>query len=193
MKKTLNLRLRTYKKCKHEWGTFSTKGKEKRNAMVNELKNMKLNNPDMEQLRCLLIGPIGAGKSSFINSVKSVFQGYMAHGALAAALSSKGFTNTYKTCYIRNGTNRLPFALSDVMGLEPSEGYGIHPDDIINALKGHLPNGYKMQTCSNELGVPVNCILPVKNYHEEVGLDNDMDILILNAISQIMNFANDCI
>uniref|UniRef100_A0AAY5L269 G domain-containing protein n=1 Tax=Esox lucius TaxID=8010 RepID=A0AAY5L269_ESOLU len=272
---------------------------EKRNAMVNELKNMKLNNPDMEQLRCLLIGPIGAGKSSFINSVKSVFQGYMAHGALAAALSSKGFTNTYKTCYIRNGTNRLPFALSDVMGLEPSEGYGIHPDDIINALKGHLPNGYKvnqktqghshytvpfgpqndiltstffiyalrirttwscdsrvriatrqligfitkmkkirekasysiistteipqvvvmtmpdkacdlvekdvkkiytsivikkkMQTCSNELGVPVNCILPVKNYHEEVGLDNDMDILILNAISQIMNFANDCI
>lgn len=37
----------------------------------------------------------------------------------------------------------------------------------------------------------MNCILPVKNYHEEGMLDNDMDILILNAMTQIMNFAND--
>ncbi|XP_023993563.2 interferon-induced protein 44-like [Salvelinus sp. IW2-2015] len=49
----------------------------------------------------------------------------------------------------------------------------------------------KMQICSNELGVPMNCVLPVKNYHEEGMLDNDMDILILNAMTQIMNFAND--
>ncbi|XP_034143054.1 interferon-induced protein 44-like [Esox lucius] len=49
----------------------------------------------------------------------------------------------------------------------------------------------KMQMCSNELGVPVNCILPVKNYHEEGGLDNDMDILILNAFSQIVHHSND--
>ncbi|XP_045079774.1 interferon-induced protein 44-like [Coregonus clupeaformis] len=49
----------------------------------------------------------------------------------------------------------------------------------------------KMQICSNELGVPMNCILPVKNYHEEGVLDDDMDILILNAMTQIMNFAND--
>ncbi|KAJ7999708.1 hypothetical protein DPEC_G00197210 [Dallia pectoralis] len=170
------------------------------------------------------------------------------------------------------------------MGLEKNNGEGIHPDDIINALKGHLPEGYvfipdaplgeesekynkepniedmvhclvnvipadkisltsneviskmtmirkqaselgipqivvmtmpdkacklvgknvtkiytsiaiknNMQKCSNRLGVPMDCILPVKNYHEEVGLDNDMDILILNAVSQIVNFANDYI
>ncbi|XP_070296487.1 interferon-induced protein 44-like [Salvelinus sp. IW2-2015] len=49
----------------------------------------------------------------------------------------------------------------------------------------------KMQECSNELGVPMNCILPVKNYHKEKKLVNDMDILILDAMTQIMNFAND--
>ncbi|XP_029631992.1 interferon-induced protein 44 isoform X2 [Salmo trutta] len=174
------------------------------------------------------------------------------------------------------------FPLHSMMSWVWKPKNGLHPDDIINALKGHLPEGYefnpfhplsdqkkefiqnpslsdkthclvsivsadkisrmsvdvidkmksiraaasrlkipqvvvmtmpdmacdvvnkdvkrifyskaikeKMQICSNELGLPMNCILPVKNYHDEGMLDNDMDILILNAMTQIMNFAND--
>ncbi|KAJ7999233.1 hypothetical protein DPEC_G00213320 [Dallia pectoralis] len=255
--------------------------KQNRDNMVETLRNFNLNDPNMGQIRCLLLGPVGAGKSSFIKSVNNVFQGRTSHSALAGS-AKKSNTKTYNTHYIQNGTNRLPFAFNDVMGLETQNGCGIHPDDLISALKGHIPEGYKfnpvtpftdvnpdynqepniqdkvqclvnvislneisvmtkevinklemiqeianelgipqvvvmtmpdkacqlvktdvknmytsiaiqnnMQKCSNELGVSMDCILPVKNYHEENELNNDMDILILNAITQIVNYAND--
>lgn len=49
----------------------------------------------------------------------------------------------------------------------------------------------QMLECCNRLGVPMNCIFPVKNYHEEIQLNNDMDVLILSALTTILNFAND--
>ncbi|XP_066516985.1 interferon-induced protein 44-like isoform X2 [Hoplias malabaricus] len=49
----------------------------------------------------------------------------------------------------------------------------------------------KMQECSNLLGVPMNCIFPVKNYCEEITTNTNMDILILTAMNNIVNFAND--
>ncbi|KAJ7999704.1 hypothetical protein DPEC_G00197170 [Dallia pectoralis] len=256
--------------------------KQNRDNMAETLRNFDLNEPNLKHLRCLLLGPIGSGKSSFINSVNNVFQGRIAHNALGAATSGTSFTKTYKTHYIKNGPGSLPFVFNDVMGLEARKGTGIHYDDLINALKGHIPEGYqfnpvspltdeskeynrepniqdmvqclvnvipvnkislmsneviekmtmirekaselgipqvvvmtmpdkacelvgkdvkkiytsieikkKMQICSNYLGVPMDCILPVKNYHEEGGLDNDMDILILNTVTRIVNFAND--
>ncbi|KAL0977773.1 hypothetical protein UPYG_G00161010 [Umbra pygmaea] len=266
--------------------------KGKRDAMVDALRNFNLNDPEVGHLRCLLLGPVGAGKSSFINSVNTIFQGRVAHSALTTDCSSTSFTKTYKTYYITVGTNRLPFAFNDAMGLEDDiridigkdTPRGILHNDIINALKGHLPENYvfnpysalsdkseqykrspklsdkvhclvyvipanklsimskdvikkmkevreiasemgipqvvvmtmadmacdlvekdlqkvyfstalvkSIERCSIELGVPLNCILPVKNYHMEIDLDNDMDILILTAMTQIMNFANDYI
>lgn len=50
---------------------------------------------------------------------------------------------------------------------------------------------FKMQKCSILLGVPMNHIFPVKNYHEEIDTDNDTDVLILRALTQIVNIAND--
>ncbi|XDV14625.1 hypothetical protein PO909_014847 [Leuciscus waleckii] len=49
----------------------------------------------------------------------------------------------------------------------------------------------KMEECSCRLGVPVNCIYPVKNYHEERTTNTTIDILILDALNNILNFAND--
>ncbi|XP_063046647.1 interferon-induced protein 44-like [Engraulis encrasicolus] len=49
----------------------------------------------------------------------------------------------------------------------------------------------KMLECESKLGVPMNYIYPVKNYHEEIELRNDLDILLLSALKGILNFAND--
>ncbi|KAK2817761.1 hypothetical protein Q7C36_021694 [Tachysurus vachellii] len=49
----------------------------------------------------------------------------------------------------------------------------------------------KMQGCSNVLGIPMSHIFPVKNYHEETDTIDDMDVLILKALDQIVNLAND--
>ena len=50
-----------------------------------------------------------------------------------------------------------------------------------------------MEKCSLELGIPMNCILPVKNYHEETQRNNDIDVLVLEAMTKIVEVANDYI
>ncbi|KAL7852987.1 hypothetical protein SRHO_G00187720 [Serrasalmus rhombeus] len=49
----------------------------------------------------------------------------------------------------------------------------------------------KVQECSNILGNSSNSIYPVKNYHAETTQDDDTDALILMALRDIVNFAND--
>ncbi|XP_047658844.1 interferon-induced protein 44-like isoform X2 [Tachysurus fulvidraco] len=51
----------------------------------------------------------------------------------------------------------------------------------------------KMEVCSNTLGIPMNYIFPVKNYHEEIDTDDDMDLLILHPLNQIVLMAADCL
>ncbi|KAF4075400.1 hypothetical protein AMELA_G00234090 [Ameiurus melas] len=49
----------------------------------------------------------------------------------------------------------------------------------------------RMEKCSVSLGVPLNYIFPVKNYHEEITNSAEIDILILMALINILNFANE--
>lgn len=48
-----------------------------------------------------------------------------------------------------------------------------------------------MQECSNILGVPMNCIFPVKNYHEETDLIDEVNVLVLSALTHILDCADD--
>ncbi|XP_038583605.1 uncharacterized protein LOC119909429 isoform X1 [Micropterus salmoides] len=48
-----------------------------------------------------------------------------------------------------------------------------------------------MEQFSAEVGIPMNCIFPVKNYHEEINLNNDVDSLLLSALTNIINFGED--
>lgn len=43
---------------------------------------------------------------------------------------------------------------------------------------------------SESLGIPVYCMLPVKNYSEELELDQDADILLFTAVEQMLNYAD---
>ncbi|XP_076612312.1 interferon-induced protein 44-like [Chaetodon auriga] len=231
-----------------------------------------------QQLRILLHGPPGAGKSSFINSVQSVLHGRMYTQALVAhtfhGILTKKYT-TYKIQKERSDTF-YPFVFNDTMGL--SEDKGVHVEDVKLALKGHVMEGYrfnpqsrlseddrfynksptandkvhvlvcvidanklsmkeevlqkikdirkeasdlgipqvviftkpdelspeikeslknvykvkilkkKLETFSADVGIPMNCIFPVKNYHEEIDIDSDVDSLILSALRNIINF-----
>uniref|UniRef100_UPI003AAEE214 interferon-induced protein 44-like n=1 Tax=Centroberyx gerrardi TaxID=166262 RepID=UPI003AAEE214 len=49
----------------------------------------------------------------------------------------------------------------------------------------------KMEEFSSKLGIPVNCIFPVKNYHTEIILDDNTDSLILCALRQMIDFGED--
>uniref|UniRef100_A0A3Q4I0X8 G domain-containing protein n=1 Tax=Neolamprologus brichardi TaxID=32507 RepID=A0A3Q4I0X8_NEOBR len=222
------------------------------------------------QPRVLLIGPVGAGKSSFFNSVNSVFRGHVTSQAISGS-SSTSLTTQVFVWYGREG-KPLPIILCDTMGLEESKGAGLDIDDLSSILKGHLPDRYQFnpsaplhseshgyrtspglkdkihcvayvidaskvsimpkgleekldairipqlvlltkvdEACplvkedvrnvyksgyikdvevGSRLGVPLSCIIPVKNYSEELELDMNCDILLLSAVIQMFRFVD---
>lgn len=60
--------------------------------MLKELKDFQWSTTEACELMILLHGPIGAGKSSFINSINTVLQGHNTTGALANSAAGKSFT-----------------------------------------------------------------------------------------------------
>uniref|UniRef100_A0A4W6FGX4 G domain-containing protein n=1 Tax=Lates calcarifer TaxID=8187 RepID=A0A4W6FGX4_LATCA len=249
--------------------TFSDSEKERDMLVV---KNYRSSKCELKQLRILLHGLAGAGKSSFVNSVDSVLQGRMAGRALVDSISQESFTIKYRTYKIqKGGPGRFyPFVFTDIMGLESGSNRGVDVQDIRLAMKGHIKDGYKfnpaspiskddryykkfpslndkvhvlvcvisagtlslmdeqsvtkmrevrlaardmglpqlailtkideagpevkrdiknvykskhlkelMGKLSASLGIPLNCIFPVKNYHSEIYIDDNIDSLIL--------------
>ncbi|XP_053298520.1 interferon-induced protein 44 [Pleuronectes platessa] len=108
------------------------------------VKSYQPENKQVKHLRILLYGPVGAGKSSFINSVDSVLKGRAAGRAQADAISGKSFTRQYKTFKFRKSPGvTYSFVFNDIMGLEPGPDTGVCEGDLKLALRGHVREGYK--------------------------------------------------
>ncbi|XP_056588862.1 interferon-induced protein 44-like isoform X2 [Triplophysa dalaica] len=251
--------------------------------LKRNLEEFTPSDPNVKEIKIIVAGQIGAGKSSFINSINNAFRGRITSSALVNSSSggSKSFTTKLKGHRIRSGKVALPIVFKDIMGLEPDAMAGSQAEDIINALFGHVKDGYefktnplthkdqhytsdpslsdqafclvyviaadtvqftddklidklkiirhrisergipqvivmtkvdeacplvkndlrkiyyskkikeKMQMCSDKVGVPMNNIFPVKNYHDEIDTEDDIDLLILKALQQIVNLADD--
>ncbi|MED6277628.1 hypothetical protein CHARACLAT_015464 [Characodon lateralis] len=252
------------------------------------VQEYKPENAEIRYLRALLFGHVGAGKSSFINSISNVLRGRMTMPALASAMTSDtSFTRKYETHKFMKGRGSsktfFPVVFNDIMGLEDGETRGVHAKDIVHALKGNVKEGHKfnpvgplepddfgynptpsaddrvhvlvcvmsantpqmnfsllkkmsevrekaselgipqiammthidaacgeiqkdlknvyrsrhlqkkMKDFSAAVGIPVNCIFPVKNYSEEIDMNDEVDILILSALRKIIDFGDDFI
>ncbi|XP_035996874.1 interferon-induced protein 44-like [Fundulus heteroclitus] len=254
----------------------------KRKELMESIKNYKPPVSSVSQARVLLIGQVGAGKSSFFNSINSVFRGHVTSQAISGS-SPTSLTTQFRTYSVRDGRGGkpLPITLCDTMGLEDSIGAGLDADDISSILKGHVPDFYQfnptaplhaevqgyrkspgvkdkihcvayvidackvsimptkleekleairrkvnllgipqlvlltkvdeacplvkedlrkvyksgyiqeiMQGVSTKVGVPLSCVVPIKNYSGELELDLNCDILLLSAIIQMFRFAD---
>ncbi|XP_042371101.1 interferon-induced protein 44-like [Plectropomus leopardus] len=263
------------------WRSINWESQNKKELMES-IKMYKPTISSVSQARVLLIGPVGAGKSSFFNSINSVFRGHVTSQAIAGS-STTSLTTQFRTFSVKAGREgkSLPIIFCDTMGLEESRGAGLDIDDINSILKGHLPDRYQfnpsaplhseahsyrkspglndkihcvayvidackisimpakleeklaavrkkvnlmgipqivlltkadeacplvkedvkniyksgyikemMQEVSARLGVPVSCVVPVKNYCEELELDQSCDILLLSAVMQILRFTD---
>uniref|UniRef100_UPI003AAD1DFE interferon-induced protein 44-like n=1 Tax=Centroberyx gerrardi TaxID=166262 RepID=UPI003AAD1DFE len=114
------------------------------------MKDYQPHNEEAQHLRVLLHGPVGAGKSSFINSVNSVMQGRMTDAALVDSAFGESFTQKYTTYKIQKGNPRTfyPFIFNNIMGLEKDTNKGVRPEDIKLAMKGRVRDGYKFNPIS---------------------------------------------
>ncbi|XP_053105670.1 interferon-induced protein 44-like isoform X3 [Hemicordylus capensis] len=115
-----------------------------RNKLMEEITTYKPSLKSVPQVRILFLGPVGAGKSSFFNSVNSTFRGYVISQATAGS-DAKSVTTQYRTYGVKYGSNGklLPFLFCDTMGLEEKQGAGLEMNDVSSILKGHVPDRYQ--------------------------------------------------
>lgn len=115
-----------------------------RQNLLEDLRKYKIYGDLFSEIRILLLGPVGSGKSSFINSVKSVFHDRIARQAPVGS-DTGSITEQYRIYSIKNGKygKTLPFMLCDSMGLDDTEEVGLCVEDIPHILKGSMPDRYQ--------------------------------------------------
>lgn len=101
--------------------------------------NEELNVPEVN---ILLVGQVGAGKSSVVNTVNSIWKGEISTRSWAGS-SEHSLTTSFTKYKIRNPSTGtyLKFRLCDMRGLEGD--MNVKSEDIAYLLDGYLPNKYK--------------------------------------------------
>ncbi|CAG2189894.1 unnamed protein product [Mytilus edulis] len=120
-----------------EWNTKlldELKGKIERYKPLKELK--------ISQARLLMIGEVGAGKSSFFNTINSIFRGYITSQACSGN-AEHSLTTVYRMYQIRNGETGKPmhFRLHDTRGIEADQG--VDANEMAYLLDGNIPDRHQ--------------------------------------------------
>ncbi|KAG7999322.1 hypothetical protein GBF38_000398 [Nibea albiflora] len=63
-------------------------------------------------------------------------------------------------------------------------------EGVKNVYKSKLMKA-KMEEFSAQVGIPMNCIFPVKNYYEENNVNSDINSLILDSLRGIIHSGDD--
>ncbi|XP_061042399.1 interferon-induced protein 44-like [Eubalaena glacialis] len=121
-----------------------TRATQHRNSLLADLRAYRPYADLVSEIRILLLGPVGSGKSSFFNSVKSIFHGHLTHQAIVGS-DVTSITEQYRIYSVKDGKDgkSLPFMLCDSMGLDEKEGVGLCVADIPHILKGCVPDRYQ--------------------------------------------------
>ncbi|XP_060596774.1 uncharacterized protein LOC132750755 [Ruditapes philippinarum] len=111
-------------------------------------KRIKENNPntyyDIARYNVLLLGQIGSGKSSFYNTLVTVFSGRLENRAAAGA-DETSVTNMLHDYEINS---EVHVRILDIRGYEEQRGYD---EEIDHLLNGEVENGYKFPEVSEPI------------------------------------------
>ncbi|XP_053542488.1 interferon-induced protein 44 isoform X1 [Ictalurus punctatus] len=119
---------------------------ETRDNLRKDFVSYKLLLKSLPRVKALLLGPVGSGKSSFINSLRSTMYKRIVHlPNIGTAVD--GFTQKMTTYNIRVNQGGFESALSlcDVKAIGDDDSTGLSYSDALAVIKGHIPEGYKFQ------------------------------------------------
>ncbi|XP_041634514.1 interferon-induced protein 44-like [Cheilinus undulatus] len=155
-------------------GSLNRKSVHLRNT-EESLDFLKAYNPlkkEVSHLRILLHGPVGAGKSSFVNSADSTLRSQVSVRDKTDAISGSSHTKEYTTYKIRKDDQSFyPLVFNDIMGFEQNLENGISVDDVKLALQGHVKEGYQFNPVS-----PLKTTDP--SYNSNPSLDDQVHVLV---------------
>ncbi|XP_066504224.1 interferon-induced protein 44 isoform X2 [Hoplias malabaricus] len=118
--------------------------KEAKEALMDMVKSYKPPKSNLLESRVLLLGPVGAGKSSFISSVQSVFSGRVLNRAMVGSSTSTSFTKKLQSFKISAGCDSTTaLVLCDLMGFGEGEASGLTLHDALSVIQGHVPEGHQ--------------------------------------------------
>ncbi|XP_015235792.1 PREDICTED: interferon-induced protein 44-like isoform X1 [Cyprinodon variegatus] len=131
-------------KLETPWRDVQWTEEQKKNLM-KIVSSYKPHCKDVPHARVLLLGPVRSGKSSFISSVQSVFNGRVTNRAMVGSSFNTSFTKKLQSFNIRaqKGEENTRLVLCDSMGLGDGEMTGMTLHDILSVIKGHVPEGHK--------------------------------------------------
>ncbi|XP_073331978.1 interferon-induced protein 44 isoform X2 [Pagrus major] len=115
---------------------------EQKTTLMKTVSSYRPSSKEVTQARVLLLGPVGSGKSSFISSVQSVFNGRVSNRAMVGS-SSTSFTKKSFNIRGQKGEDPNRLVLCDVMGLGDGEMTGLTLHDALSIIRGHVPEGHK--------------------------------------------------
>ncbi|XP_026786271.3 interferon-induced protein 44 isoform X1 [Pangasianodon hypophthalmus] len=119
---------------------------ESREELMEKVQSYKPASEAVSEARVLLLGPIGAGKSSFISSVQSVFSGRVINRAMVGSSASTSFTKKLQSFPIRRSGERsdpTALVLCDIMGIGEGDSTGLSLYDALCVIKGHVLEGHQ--------------------------------------------------
>merc|ERR1712123_226802 len=111
-------------------------------TLKNEIVTHELlKEAELDFFNVLLIGQISAGKSSFYNTIESVFSDYVTTRADAGAVEQSLTTKfrTYKVKAMDHDNKPIRFQFCDTMGLSTESG--LSPEDCGKIMDGHVQAG----------------------------------------------------
>ncbi|XP_052678118.1 interferon-induced protein 44-like [Crassostrea angulata] len=148
--------------------------------------------PDMRisEVNILLVGQINAGKSSFFNTLNSIFRGEISSRACAGT-STHSLTTTVRFNPMAHASQRDPGFVS-----HPSFQDKIHCVAFVvdaSAIDVLHADACKqaLEIAAEVIGLPRGHVFPLKNYEQETQLQTNVSILALTAMRQTLVFADD--